>query len=209
MADDKPLVLNIGPLAVPLPRWAVAGFGVVAVCFSAGVAYRQVFPPQPELVTQRQANDALSREIAEYNRHIMDEGLRSEVMFDAADRGALTVRAYADGCVLIQRRAPAGQILTRLVPDLSRAPAADAIPQHSSRGPLSALVPTLEAQGRCLNPHPGAFKATSGARNGCVVEVWREFADGCEHVQLLNTCSNTWATNPDGSPQVRWTKCRH
>lgn len=57
--------------------------------------------------------------------------------------------------------------------------------------------------GRCINPHPGQFRTWNGQVNGCFVQVWRQFGDGCTHYQWWNTCYNYW------DPQIWWTCCVH
>ena len=57
--------------------------------------------------------------------------------------------------------------------------------------------------GRCLNPHPGPFQTWNGQVNGCFVQVWRRWADGCTHYQWWNSCYNYW------DPQIWWTCCVH
>ena len=63
--------------------------------------------------------------------------------------------------------------------------------------------PAQGCGGRCLNPHPGAFRSWYGQRNGCLVQVWRQWPDACTHYQWLNTCNNIW------DPQINWTCCVH
>jgi hypothetical protein len=62
---------------------------------------------------------------------------------------------------------------------------------------------------KCLNPHPGNFQSSNGTVNGCWLQVWRRWTDGCAHYQWYNTCHNFWDNNPDGSPKVTWTCCVH
>jgi len=72
--------------------------------------------------------------------------------------------------------------------------------------------PPLEAQrcgGKCLNPHPYQFKSWYGQANGCWVQVWRQWTDGCTHYQSYDKCRNVWDLNPDKTPRVYWTCCVH
>ncbi len=57
--------------------------------------------------------------------------------------------------------------------------------------------------GGCLNPHPGQFGSWYGPANGCWVQLWRQWADGCTHYQMYNTCGNYF------DPQIHWTCCVH
>jgi hypothetical protein len=61
----------------------------------------------------------------------------------------------------------------------------------------------IQGPGRCLNPHPGPFRAWNGQQNGCLVQVWRQFADGCTHYEWFNACANQW------DPNIFWTYCVH
>jgi hypothetical protein len=74
---------------------------------------------------------------------------------------------------------------------------------------LPTAAPPRTPQGACLNPHPGNFKSWYGQRNGCWLQVWRQFPDNCTHYQWFNTCGGYWEVNPDGSPRVFWTACYH
>jgi hypothetical protein len=69
-------------------------------------------------------------------------------------------------------------------------------------GSRGYLVP-VQGPGRCLNPHPGPFRAWNGQQNGCFVQVWRQFQDGCTHYEWFNACANQW------DPTIYWTYCVH
>lgn len=205
MRLSEPLTLTLFGLTLPIPRWSVAGFGVLALAGAAGFLYQQFFPTP--LVTLQEANHALSMELREYNTHLFETTEWRQTVIDDA-RGTLGVGVYADGCVVISRMTRAGT-QTQLIPDLSRPDM-----QHVDGDDVAVrrevdILPVALAQGRCIDPHPGKFETTYGEKSGCVVEVWRRFEDGCEHIQLFDVCSNTWHVNADGSPRVRWTRCVH
>jgi len=61
----------------------------------------------------------------------------------------------------------------------------------------------VQGPGRCLNPHPGQFRFWYGQQDGCIVQVWRQWPDGCTHFQWFNNCSKSW------DPQIYWTYCVH
>ena len=61
----------------------------------------------------------------------------------------------------------------------------------------------VQGPGRCLNPHPGPFRSWPGQQNGCLVQVWRQWQDGCTHFQWANNCNGSW------DPQIYWTYCVH
>jgi hypothetical protein len=63
--------------------------------------------------------------------------------------------------------------------------------------------PSQGCAGRCWNPHPGQFRSWYGQQNGCFVQVWRQWQDGCTHWQLFNSCSNYY------DPNINWTCCVH
>ena len=198
--------ISLWGLTLPMPRWAIACFGAIAVVGVGGVVYQTVFGTD-DLVTLQQANDALAMEIAEYNLHIFEVPEREAELFDDA-RGLLAVRVYADGCLLIQRRS-ATVAVTRMIPDLTRTDLDDdAIP---ARGAVSGWgVPSaFAAEGQRLNPHPGKFETARDNREGCTVKVWRRWPDRCEHWQNLNVCNGAWDTNRDGSPRVHWVRYVH
>lgn len=197
-----------GGFTVPIPSWTGSFFGVIAVVAIGFGVYRYFFPVVPELVTVKQANEALQREVAHYNMHIVDApiaALEDDIAHQAtgASVGHIALRVFADGCLLISRRV-GNAATTRLLLDSELPPK-----QANTTAAIPSLVATVAAQGRCLNPHPGRFQMAYGAREGCWVQVWRTFEDGCVHVQLFNTCTNVWASNADGSPQVQWTRCLH
>jgi len=62
---------------------------------------------------------------------------------------------------------------------------------------------------RCQDPHPGQFKSWNGQQNGCWIQVWRAWSDGCQHYQWFNSCNGYWDSYPNGAPRVNWTCCVH
>jgi len=65
------------------------------------------------------------------------------------------------------------------------------------------LRPVQTPGGRCLNPHPGQFQWSYGQVNGCLVQVWRTWPDGCTQYQWYNRCYNYF------DPAINWTRCVH
>jgi hypothetical protein len=194
----RPLNVSFFGLTVPIPPWTIGGFGVLALAGVSGSVYRHIFPS--ELLSLKQANEALTQEIHEYGQHLNDTPT------PIYEGNGLTVRIYSDHCLLIANKVAGDKVLTKLVPSLSRKGWTQVTPRRELP---SLFTATLYAQGRCQDPHPGDFKTSYGNRNGCWVEVVRRWPDGCAHVQMLNTCSGSWDANADGSPRVRWTHCRH
>jgi hypothetical protein len=70
---------------------------------------------------------------------------------------------------------------------------------------LPTLHPVQGCGGRCWGPaqHPGQFRWWNGQQNGCMIQVWRQFGDGCTHYQMFNQCYQVW------DPQIYWTCCVH
>lgn len=213
----SPVLKFPGGLVTPIPAWTVQVFGVLALLGLSVAGYRYVFPREPALVTAQQANHVLVLEVQEYNKHILEAPL---VQVDDPHR-TIHLRAFEDGCLLVSRRLN-GQTTTRLLldptrPDLthtsreSRRVTSLTPPSLASLLPgFDTVVSAAERPARCLTPHPGVFQWWYGAkRDACWLEVWRVWPDGCQHVQLFNVCANSWATHPDGSPQVLWTRCVH
>src|SRR4051812_7814790 len=63
---------------------------------------------------------------------------------------------------------------------------------------------TQSCRGRCLDPHPGAFRQWTGQQNGCWVQVWRSWPEGCQHYQWYNSCNGYWDSYHNGAPKVFW-----
>ncbi len=200
MPDDaKPsLTVSVFGVTIPISRWSISGFSVLALAAVALLLYRQAVPT--DLVTLRQANAQLAFEVREYGQHLGDQ---PERVFSDPD-GTLLVQIYMDHCVTIQRKSAATGVQTRLIPDPARVALQPTIGQRPT-----AWLPVVEAAGQCLNPHPGTFTTGYGERRGCVVQVWRRWQDNCEHWQNLDACNGTWETNGDGSPAIHWTRCVH
>lgn len=68
-----------------------------------------------------------------------------------------------------------------------------------------ATVPMLRPVqgGHCLPQHPGQFQWWYGQVNGCFVQVWRKWPDGCTQFQWYNRCYNYF------DPGINWTACFH
>lgn len=198
MPDDAIRTIKLFGQEFPIRGWAITVLsGVVCVAVAAWLYYRV----QPtDLISLKHANAQLEREMQEYGVHLTDAATSTYV----DPGGAFVLKTFPDWCVLIQRRV-GGQVHTKIVLDIERT----AGPQASVRALSHSFIPTLSAQGRCLNPHPGGFQTAYGNKNGCLVQVYRNFQDGCQHWQTFNACNGSWETNGDGSPRVNWTRCVH
>ena len=207
MSEDTSI--SLFGMTLPLPRWALSGFGVIAVCGAGVFVYQQLYPQTPDLVNLKQANRVLQSEVTEYGVHMSDVPTSTYADPD----GAFILKTFSDKCVMIQRKI-GGRVLTKLVLDLDRLASLQAdgdAHQPAGENPLArAIMPTVEAAGQCqVGTHQGPFTTKYGARDGCWVQVWRTFKDGCQHYQMFNSCGGFWDTNPDGSPKVSWTHCVH
>jgi hypothetical protein len=78
---------------------------------------------------------------------------------------------------------------------------------RSSPQDLQTVPPPVDLQagcnGRCLNQHPGTYQESNGQVNGCMVQVWRRWPDGCAQYLWKNSCTGTL------DPKVTWTCCVH
>lgn len=214
MPDTEPVTISLFGVAIPVARWSTSAFAIVAVVFLLVIGYQRVFPAEPELVNLQQANHAMSVTMSEYGRHLGESPAETAELYDDA-RGRLTVSVFEDGCLLVSRKSPLGA-KARLLPDLLR----EDLQEHKSGDEMRpraefSLLPSLSAQGRCLNPHPPnpgrvpfeeRYEKTP---EQCVVKIWRRWSDGCEHFQLFNPCNGSVDVNADGSPRVTWVKCVH
>lgn len=209
MSDN--MNISLFGMTLPLPRWTLPVFGVIAVCGVPVFVYQQLTPSTPDLLTLKQANTQLQYEVTEYGLHMTDTPTSTYADPD----GEFAIKTFDDKCVLIQRRV-GGRVLTKLVPDLDRLSNLQTHADTHAPAPATesllakAIMPTLAAEGRCVSGmHAGRFTTEYGARDGCWIEVWRTFEDGCRHSQMFNSCGGFWDTNLDGSPKISWTHCVH
>lgn len=157
--------------------------------------------PELALVTAKQANARLQAEVIEYGQHAAEAPESVAVLRNDA-RGKLTVAAFPDECSIISL-VKGGKARSKLILSLAREVEASRL----TTPPFDIM--TVYAAGRCWNPHPGEFKTWYGDRDGEWIQVWRQWPDGCKHVQMFNTVRGVWDTNRDGTPKVTWTSCVH
>ena len=193
--------INVGRVRIKgIPRWLLVF--VILVALIAGAAYGWRWLHSGELVSARQANDQLRQSVLEYGRHIAEDPEFAAILMDDV-RGKLTVKRYSDDCIVLARKHPNGRTHSKLVVHFEEEE------QRTSLAEFAAVLMAATRPPQCLNPHPGRFNTWYGERRGCWIDVWRQWPDGCQHVQGFNSCSNYWDSNQDGSPRVRWTNCRH
>jgi hypothetical protein len=212
--------IKIGTLDLPVPNWSVPVFGVIVILY---VAFNLLYQPAQTIVTRYQLGKLEEQDQLEAYKHYADTPIMH--LHDSVASGTLEAKLFNDACVSVTYRGgiggtpPTPHFIKKINDIGGAAPGrigALASPEHHD----SMFVATLHAsssdiqtrpvsQANCLNPHPGSFNTSYGTRNGCWVQVWRNFPDGCVHYQWFNSCGNVWDNNPDGTPRVYWTQCRH
>jgi hypothetical protein len=195
---------------------------------------KQLNETKAELKSEQDLVRSAHDDYAEYNKHAQDK-TNVELRHDPD----LTVRYYAsDKCLYVERvsasgvtpqwlRAPAlnapqtpapgptdGGIRGELQVPNDSAPYQPAALIHPPDDPAGSVQTFTEVQarpcgGKCVNPHPGNFKSSNGTKQGCWVQVWRKWPDGCTHYQWFNSCTSLWDADPKGKPRVYWTCCTH
>jgi len=169
--------------------------------------WREAADPMFQLVSAKQATEHVQATMDEFGRHYAETPEVAATLLDDA-RGKMTVSRYSDGCLLIARSA-SGRARSKLIVDLVRDP--DGAPPKPL-GLLEKLFPTLQARGNCFPPlqHPcqlrqdrTCFATWYGERQGCYIQVWRQWLDGCKQWQWFDTCHNTFVGVPT------WTNCSH
>lgn len=231
-ASDTPF--EIHGIKLGLPRWATY---CVALILSLGAVIPVVSQVLYPLIQTRLAPDKTQKGFTEYQRHFGEVARNTQTILDSPDLGSISVSYYtSDGCLLLKRKgpgsnqaeilhwieskpitleAPPGQLedkrgSLRESPPPPSQPAFGATYQLASFNPAAAAPPATErAAVGCGNSHSGQFQTWNGQKNGCWVEVWRRWPDGCEHYQWYNTCNGYWDNHPDGTPRVSWKNCVH
>lgn len=177
-----------------VPHWAI---GLVAILVSTAAVlaglYLNVYQPQKELLTAREANDAAMAEVQEFGKHIGEKGVSE---YTLSETPLMLARLYKDRCILLVSDTPEG-VRSKLVRDLSRD---EHRRSHAFVVPFTAVV---EAGGQCLEPHPGQMPAPLyGQKQGCLVSVFWTWPDGCQKSGWYDACHGTWNN-------VQWIKCVH
>ena len=186
-------VISIGSTKLEgVPRWVIAVVGLVIAIGALSVVWLQIRQPEVQLVTLKQANDALQEMINEYTMHIGETPEAQAVLMDDA-RGRITAQRYVDGCTVLTRTTTGG-LRSKLILDLARA---------EQRASFFALPAVEAAAGQCVTSHPDRPKITYGQRAGCLVEVTGQFGDGCVYVQQFDACKGAFVT------EMKWVKCVH
>jgi hypothetical protein len=213
-----------GGVEWPIPRWALAPGALVLLLALTGYVAKQFGVPivveWRTLEEEHARADAQSAREREAYKH-SSTGEQPVPIF-SSDHGELKVNLFkSDGCVQVVRSSsPEQHQADWLVAPVASGQAAPGRIAAETAVPPGALPweATAEAQPApggpppprgCINPHPGDFKQRDGQKQGCWQQKFREWADGCQHYQWFNTCSNVWDVDQNGSPRVYWTVCRH
>jgi hypothetical protein len=165
-----------------------------------------------------QAHD--QQDMVHFQRHFGETRLFETSVYDNPALGKLTVGYYASDHCLVAVRVNVGQSAGaeyHFIKEVQYAgPAPKAIHVTSiasipvAIAVMAAPVSTpAQIRGRCVQPHPGDFRWWYGARNGCWVQLFRLWPDGCQHYQFFNTCNSAWDVNPGGGPRIYWVACVH
>lgn len=194
----------------PLPRWALAPIALVLVLGLAAYLAQQFVLP---LMTRLKDLNAYEAEKNEAYKHSVE----SPITLTANDPNFRINYFKSDGCLQVVRDRAQAQWLLAPPPAHSE-PAPGRVAERPAIGALPWEA-TAEAQPpaggpgplprSCRNPHPGQFTSSDGERRGCWQQEYRSWADGCRHYQWFDACHRTWDVNPDGSPRVYWTVCKH
>ena len=178
-----------------LPKWALVG---AVAALLAGAAY--LYIRQPERL-----NALLRAEVEELGLHIgEDPEARHDLMSDA--RGRMSVNFYRDLCVIVVYRPVARpeRARYRLIIDLGRdqVHAASGTDPGWLRGawwPIAhALVSTMQTSP--CHGHSERPKTREVPRDKCLIEIHREWPDGCYAVQTVDNCHGSF------SP-IQWRRC--
>jgi hypothetical protein len=133
----------------------------------------------------------------------------SSTLLHGAPRCFLLFLAIMVGCLLLGSSAP--QLAYHSIPDYTPGPDLENFSDddHSVASLIRATTQAPSCRGRCLDPHPGTFRQWAGQQNGCWVQVWRSWPEGCQHYQWYNSCNGYWDSYPNGAPRVYWNCCVH
>lgn len=194
-------VLELGPVKLPLPKWAVAPFTVVVlvgVIIFGGVWVWEHFHSD---ATKINPSDLVQLEHAQ--RHIPETPSSLIEVFNDA-RGRMLVKFFeSDSCTLVERHFHNNSpTITRFVPDLSRTGLA-VNTQNNQQPRLFGPSPAY-AQGRCIDvtTHPGTPQVWNEALNQCQVKAWRSYPDGCRGFSVWDGCASTMSA-------FQWVQCVH
>lgn len=204
------------------PKWAAGSAVLVAACVWA---YLSIWQPSLAALTAEQARANVQASLDEYGRLM---ALQPEATCGLLDdlRGKITAARYINNSILLVRSGPGMVPRSKVILDLARdedrapksiaefliAPVAAASIYTSAPVPPDGAGIYTPVRGNCravnaheclLRPNGACFDSWYGLRNGCMVQVWRQWSDGCKQVQWLDTCHGVLVGDPT------WTNCVH
>ena len=230
-SDDQPSVTKVEgfglKLEIPLPKWAVACLAALIV---VGAAVAGIYLSATKLRNTVLIPAAQMEVYEETSFHLTEPNTLKLTREENFDTITITLNYFkSDGCVQIVRWDAAnakgdglwmfgahphstGHVHTQNVVGSEPVQGGKPPQLRSISYPQEILPdePILRpVQGRCWDPHPGAFTVMNQPVNQCLVQVWRTFYDGCVHYQFFNPCTGAWDVYPNGAPRVTWTRCLH
>jgi hypothetical protein len=215
--------MKVGAFEMPVPAWCIPVLGLIAVLY---VGYSLLSQPIQVVYSRYLLGTSEEQDQLESYKHFAEQPA-AEVHNSAAG-GTLEAKLFSDGCVSVAWRSalsnfpPQPHFIKKVTAEKGgAAPGSQSRDEHSADlssallaagffGAIATEARTAPvAASNCGDSHPGTFSTSYGSRNGCWVQVWRRFSDGCEHYQWFNSCANVWDVHPNGTPHVYWTQCRH
>jgi hypothetical protein len=216
---------DLGPIHIPLPKWAVCAIAALVVLF---VALELLPEPIRKMRYRYQMGITTEQDMIEAQNHFFEK----PVVLAAAqgNGGELEARLYQDGCAVMMWRGasinPKPHFVRKITSEGQASPGQiTGLEGNQTSFALAAITSIVDLRhwqqwpnptnsqggvgGRCVDQHSVPFQLSYGQQNGCWIQVWRTFQDGCVQYQWFNTCANYWDVNPDGSPKVFWTRCVH
>ncbi len=187
-------ISGFGVKIAGIPTWVIGMVALAGAVVALLVFYEQ---PQQQLITVKQANDALRAEITELGTHIGETpDVQATLMNDG--RGRMGANRYSDACVVLYLQTPK---LTRykLVVDMSRDPHGVQVSGHWFD------LPAIYAAAAQLTPkchqHSDGPKTWEDRPDRCWLRVHRQWSDGCYAVQMVDVCHGGTAE------PLKWIRC--
>ncbi len=200
MPDEKPSA-KIPIVGIPwsdIPPVARGMIAVIAATAAVGIwILHEAKPTVLEVVAQRAGAKALQAEVAAYARHLGETPNPLVMLKDDPD-DQLTVGLFADR-VIVLRSVVNGKVETKLVVGLGHDSDHDG---RLAEAGGSFLVTPVAAAGRCIASHPDVPAIRYGRQDGCLVEAFLTYRDGCVLRQVVDGCDHT-------IKGAAWVNCVH
>jgi hypothetical protein len=195
--DGSWIKLPAGFGKLKLPKWGVWGLTISVLIYSFVWVWDHGLEDIVNPATVEMSKEG-AVQMAESQKHIVETAASEVTMVN----GSIIKYYSSDKCIAVFRQIGAGYkpyfLLdpTRLMPD----------------GPMTLLgsvemigagfMGSSPCQRRCIDPHPGVFYEELNHVNECILEIYREWEEGCAHVQPYNKCTDEWGA-------VEWLCCVH